>query len=243
MVLAIISDIHANLEAFSAVLKDLEEQGAERIFCLGDTIGYGPNPNQCLELLRQKKISSVMGNHELGVIKTETLEMFNFKAGETLLRTKSMLSPANLEFCQGLPRSMAWESYCFVHGYPPDSVDTYLFTVKDHILKHDIISMKEEICFLGHTHLMEVITIQEGKLVRFIPMKGGQAISLDKNRHYFVNAGSVGQPRDEDNRAKYVLFDTVSRRLEFRFVSYNFKITMAKIRELGFPKTYALRLL
>jgi diadenosine tetraphosphatase ApaH/serine/threonine PP2A family protein phosphatase len=169
--------------------------------------------------------------------------MFNFKAGETLLRTKSMLSPANLEFCQSLPRSMVWESYCFVHGYPPDSVDKYLFAVKDDILKQDIISMKEEVCFMGHTHLMEVITIREDKLVRFIPLKGGQTISLDKNRHYFVNVGSVGQPRDEDNRAKYALFDTVSRRLEFRFVSYDFKITMTKIRELGFPETYALRLL
>jgi predicted phosphodiesterase len=243
MVLAIISDIHANLEAFSAVLRDMRDQRAEKIFCLGDTIGYGPNPNQCLDLLRQKKITSVMGNHELGVVKTETLKMFNFKAGETLLRTKSMLSPANLEFCQSLPRSMVWESYCFVHGYPPDSVDKYLFAVKDDILKQDIISMKEEVCFMGHTHLMEVITIREDKLVRFIPLKGGQTISLDKNRHYFVNVGSVGQPRDEDNRAKYALFDTMSRRLEFRFVSYDFKITMTKIRELGFPETYALRLL
>jgi predicted phosphodiesterase len=242
MRLAVISDIHANLEAFSAVLRDLKDHRADKIFCLGDTIGYGPDPNKCLDIIREKKIPSVLGNHEVGAIETETLEMFNFKAGETLRRTRSMLSPTNLEFCRSLPRFMTWESYCFVHGYPPDSVYQYLFAVCDDVLRQDIISMKEEICFMGHTHLMEVITVREGKLIRFVPVKGLQVIDLDKNSNYFVNVGSVGQPRDGDNRAKYVIFDTISRKLEFRFIPYNFKVTMAKIRELGFPETFALRL-
>jgi len=240
MRLAIISDIHGNLEAFRQVLKDMDRSSVDDVVCLGDNIGYGPDPEEVVRLLRRRNIPSVMGNHELAAVDETCLMKMNPSARRSLSLTKELISKDTLDYIKGLKPSMIFHGSLCVHGYPPESMTTYLFQVSETELRQSLLAMKERICFVGHTHDLNIISF-DGDNVTWHCLGQG-VVSLDKDLQYMVNVGSIGQPRDGNNNAKYVIWDPASRTIEVRFIPYDIAATAHKILALGFPEFNARRL-
>jgi predicted phosphodiesterase len=237
MKLAVISDIHGNLEALKGVLEDIDRSDIDDIICLGDNVGYGPDPEAVVGLLRDRGIPSVMGNHEWGLLDEGHLSWFNPSARRVSIETRKLISDETMEYIRGLPFFMTLEGCRFVHGFPPDEVATYLFDVTWNRFEEMFQDMKEGICFVGHTHTLRLISYSEGD-VKSIPLfKGPNTLFIDNK--YIVNAGSVGQPRDGHNEAKYVVWDDSTLVLVVRLLSYDIQKTVDKIIALGFPRRYA----
>lgn len=239
MRLGVISDIHANLEALEAVLADLEGR-ADEVVSLGDNIGYGPDPERVVKTLESRSIASVTGNHELGLARGDILARFNPSARRSLEITRDHLSLESLSGLTNLPRFIVIEGCRFVHGAPPDSCTRYLFELSEAQLRTSLESIVEGVCFVGHTHDLEVVSLHGERVHREKLSRG--VIRLSEESRFIVNVGSVGQPRDGDNRAKYVLYDTGERTLEVRFVDYDIATTVEKILRMGLPKVNAHRL-
>lgn len=238
--IAIISDIHGNLEALSKVWDDIDALGVDDIVCLGDCIGYGPDPEEVLNNIRRRSIPAIMGNHELAICNPHQLTWFNPLAQASLRKTLTMLSSASLEYIEQLPKRLVVAGCLCVHGYPPDSVRTYLFHKPTQELIKTFEHMPEPICFVGHTHDLEIVTF-DGRRVERRGLKQG-ALKLNSQHQYIINVGSVGQPRDGDNNAKYVVYDSQAGILEVRFVPYDIAVTVAKIKAAGLPENHANRL-
>ncbi len=242
MRIAVISDIHGNATAFEAVLADLEKQEAlAAIYCLGDNVGYGPEPEKVVSLLQRHQIPSVLGNHELAINKPETLSWFNPTARTSLERTMQMLSAETRTFLAGLPAFMIREGCRYVHGFPPDSPTTYLFEVYPEEIRQTLNRLEERIVFVGHTHELLIIG-NDGTAVTTSPLTEG-TIPLDTGKQYLINIGSVGQPRDGSREAKYVIYDSAAGELTVRFVDYDVDDTVQKIYRQGLPEQHAWRLL
>ncbi len=238
--IAVISDIHGNLEALEAVLADIDALGIERILCLGDNIGYGPDPERVIETLRDRRIPSVIGNHELAATQEKYRTWFNPSARASLLKTVEMLSENALHYAGTLPHCMVEAGARFVHGYPPDSPMTYLFQVSEEKMVGSLRSSQEPICFVGHTHDLEIASFGSGEF-RIDRLHMG-VLTLEPDFRYIANIGSVGQPRDGDNRAKYAVWTPEARTLEMRFVSYDIETVAKKILTAGLPRAHAMRL-
>lgn len=240
MRIAVISDIHGNLNALRRVLDDIESQQAEDTVCLGDTVGYGPEPEECLSLVRERGIAMVMGNHEQALADPAFLDGFNPHAREALRHTATFLSLDSLDYIRQLPRFIVRHGARFVHGLPPESVGTYLFQADTRKLRGIFEAARERICFVGHTHEL-LLVWYDGERVTKDELRPGLNPVVPSYR-YIINVGSVGQPRDGDNRAKYVIWNRKAHTVELRRVEYDYKDTAAKIIARGFDKRYAERL-
>ncbi len=240
MRLAIISDIHGNLEAFDAVLADIDETGADRIISLGDNIGYGPEHDGVMHRLMERDIPSVAGNHELVVQYPSMRKWFNPVLRETLDMTKASLSPEAISRIMEMPNYMSLSGCRFVHGFPPYSPSLYLFQMSDERILRTFQRMDERLFFVGHTHELARVEAEEEEVRRYSLRRG--ITPLPENRRHIVNAGSVGQPRDGDNRAKYLIWDDAERTLDVRFVPYDVEAVVRKILNLGYPEYFATRL-
>ena len=239
MKIAVMSDIHGNLEALDAVLEDVYSQGIEKIVCIGDLIGYGPNPEEVIQKVRQVNVCCTIGNHELGILFKLERKWFNPIARKGLSLTEELLSPGSLDFIAGLPSTHTLNNSLFVHGYPPASVKTYLFEKNTDEIARWFLAPGPKLTFVGHTHDLELVA-WDGRRTDRNPLRQGQVV-LDKSK-YIINVGSVGQPRDGDNRAKYVIWDPVEGSIEVRFIPYDIQTTVDKIMECGFPEYNASRL-
>jgi len=237
---AVLSDIHANLEAFEAVWRDIAALGIRDVFSLGDNIGYGPDPEAVIQRLTALAIPSVLGNHELAVNDPSELDWFNPIARESLRKTVAMLSAASIEFIHQLPYCRVWEAYRFVHGFPPDSPVIYQFQVSSEDLETTFHELPEQVFFTGHTHFPEIIAFQNGRIARDELDEGLRP--LDPEARYIINVGSVGQPRDGNNSAKYVVFDPEHYALELRYIPYDVETVVHKILAAGLPESHATRL-
>jgi predicted phosphodiesterase len=240
MKIAVISDIHANMAAFEKVLEDIEANAIDEIICLGDCIGYGPEPEQVVSEIRRRQIPTIIGNHELAAFKKNHLDWFNPLARNSLEKSISLLSRESLDFIQHLPYCLVSEACRYVHGYPPKSARTYLFQKAPFQLVKTFNNMAERICFVGHTHDLEIIQF-DGRQVERWPLSEGER-QLDPTFHYIINVGSVGQPRDGNNHAKYLIFVPDRNLIDVRFVAYDIAITVAKIKAAGMPEAHARRL-
>lgn len=241
MRMAVISDIHGNLEALAQVLTDIEGSDIDRMVCLGDSIGYGPEPEEVVAMIHDRHIPSILGNHELAVIDQNLLTWFNPLARRSLLKTIEMLSEKTINFISKLKPFMIANGYRFVHGYPPDSATTYLFQIAEDELRQTFKRMKEKICFVGHTHRLEIIGFN-GKSITRSPLIQN-IVHLNSTHRYIINIGSVGQPRDGDNHAKYIILDTGKNSIEVKFIPYDIASVVNKIMEAGLPTEHAVRLL
>ncbi len=237
---AIISDIHGNFDALLNVLKDIESLRLNNIVCLGDCIGYGPEPEAVINEVRRRRIPTIVGNHELAVFDPKHLDWFNPMARDSVVKSIAMLSETSIEFILKLPKSYVDNNLRCVHGYPPDSARTYLFQKLPAQLIKSFEVMAERICFVGHTHELEFIDF-DGRQVEHHRLAQGQT-ALDPDRSYIVNVGSVGQPRDGDNHAKYVIYDSDRHLIEVRFVAYDIAKVVEKINAAGLPEVHAKRL-
>jgi predicted phosphodiesterase len=228
---ALISDIHSNLEALEAVLEDIRQQGAEQIFCLGDIIGYGPNPRECIDLV-MKCDQCILGNHDQGALFDP--EGFNSGAERAIFWTREQLespkgSPEDnakrWDFLGELPRVRRENGYLHVHGSARNPLNEYVFPedIYNQRKMEKIFSLIENYCFQGHTHVPGVFT----QSLRFLsPDEIGYEYKLGEEK-VMVNVGSVGQPRDGDRRACYVILEDGV--VKFRRVDYPFEKTIKKI--------------
>lgn len=242
MRLAVLSDIHGNLHALRAVLTDLAGQDVQSVVNLGDVIGYGPDPEDCVALVRELAIPTVCGNHEHAMLRPSHKRWFNTTARLAVDVTETLISDASRAWFHTLPKAIVRDGCRFVHGYPPENMHLYLFNIMDDRLTVTFETMAERICFVGHTH--DLLWAEwDGHGVRRGELSPG-VMDLDPQRSYILNVGSVGQPRDEvDARAKYALYDADAGTLEIRCVDYDRVAVAARIRERGIPETYAARLL
>jgi diadenosine tetraphosphatase ApaH/serine/threonine PP2A family protein phosphatase len=237
---AVISDIHGNLEALEAVLRDVPDR-IERVYCLGDVIGYGANPNKCCDLVRSFEMPTISGNHDLAVTDLSTdLAWFNPVAAEAIEWTREQLTEENAYFLRTLSRTMREGRTLFVHGSVRDP-DEYI--VNAAVGRENIAVLKKEcpdvqVCFFGHTHVKAISPSPNG------PITGSEAFDLTSGSPYLVNPGSVGQPRDGDTFASYVLAEDTpdGTRAAYRFVEYDVAKAQAKIRTAGLPAMLADRL-
>ncbi len=240
MRLAVISDIHGNLEALQAVLSDIDTCRVDAIICLGDNIGYGAEPERVLQEIRARNIPSILGNHELAVNDSGYLGWFNSLARKSLLMTRDMLSQASIDYIARLKPWRSSGNCLFVHGFPPDSCLTYTFQVSDAEKKMVFEQMQQPICFIGHTHTLELLVYSEQEAVSHRLPRG--ITRLETKNKYIINIGSVGQPRDGSCEAKYVIWDAPSSTIELRCVSYDIAAAAEKIIAAGLPREHADRL-
>ena len=238
---ALVSDIHGNMDAFEAVLADIDRMQLRAVFSLGDNIGYGAEPERVIQTLQDRQIPSVVGNHELAARRPGFLDWFNPAARQSLCMTFQKLSAASLKWIAGLPRHRQVGDARLVHGFPPDSATLYLFQMSTAEKCRALQELPERICFVGHTHALDLIRLDSGRLADLPFVEDFNRI--DPTLKFFVNIGSVGQPRDGDPRAKYVIWDPDAQTLELRCVPYDARAAAAKIIAAGLPESHAHRLL
>ena len=240
MKLAVISDIHGNFDAFRQVLDDIDRSGIDEIVSLGDNVGYGPEPDLVIEQIRARQIPSVQGNHELALKEPEYLNWFNPSARKSLLKTRALLSDESLRFISNLQPYLIFHDCRFVHGFPPDSPLIYMFQPSDRSKIKVFENSAERLCFIGHTHSLELLSY-DGRKLEYQDLPKGLT-SLEREKKYIINIGSVGQPRDSSNEAKYAVWDSVNDTIDIRFVPYDIASVVKKIKEAGLPEEHAERL-
>ena len=235
--IAVLGDIHANLDALETVLADCREQGVTEYLCTGDIVGYNARPHECLEIVRGLGCPIVMGNHDHYVSSNQNLDDFNPHAAAVIQWTRGQLSDEEMEFLRGLPFVATKMGVTLVHA-TMDSPEAFGY-VFDHLqAEAHFIHQKTPLCFHGHTHCPMIYEKQIGAVYRI----DAQDFSLPIGRKYFINVGSVGQPRDGDPRASYALYDPQARKVSFRRIEYDIEAAQAKIREAGLPERLAERL-
>jgi diadenosine tetraphosphatase ApaH/serine/threonine PP2A family protein phosphatase len=234
----LISDIHANLEALEAVLAELEKQQVDEILCLGDVIGYGPNPNECVQLIQQHAAICLIGNHDEASLGKVNLEFFNDMARQAIEWTTQALSAASLEFLRQLPYTQRYDHFMIVHASPDEpSRWNYILNLED--AEQSFAAFDKQSCFIGHSHTPWVIELQPDGRMR---VTHDYPLTFQTHRRYLVNVGSVGQPRDRNPAAAFGILDTDSWQYSLLRVAYDVAKTQKKIRATGLPAFLADRL-
>lgn len=243
---AILSDIHSNLEALTAVLNDLATQHIDRYLCLGDVVGYGADPEACVGRLRAYQAISVCGNHEWACLGKLDVRWFSEAARAAIIWTRDRLSFSDLDDLRRWPLTVTEEALTLVHGTlsHPDRFE-YLID-----LAHAIDTARAcqtTYCFVGHTHvpLLFEYDAQGRRVARILSLAQELAqvqLTEPPTMRYVINPGSVGQPRDGDPRASVAILDTEAQRLAIRRVTYDIASAQRKIREAGLPEFLAQRL-
>ena len=240
MRLAIFSDTHGNYDAFDQVLQDIDTCDVDAVISLGDNIGYGPESDRVIKKIIALNIPSVQGNHELALNDEEYLNWFNPAARKSLIKTRALLSKASVRHISQFEPFITSYACRFVHGFPPDSPLMYMFQVSESRKLEVFEEMTERRCFIGHTHTLELMGY-DGNEIDYQDLPKGLS-HLDPAKKYIINIGSVGQPRDASNNAKYVIWDSLKDSLDVRFVSYDIAAVVKKIKAAGLPKEHAERL-
>lgn len=236
----IVADIHSNLEAFTAVLKDIEGKGGvDQVWCLGDIVGYGPEPHACLELLRQHDHVCIAGNHDWAAIYRIDTSEFNPDAAAAALWTAGQLSDEDVSYLESLPLTLETEGFTLAHGSPKEQIWEYLLSPLSAQASFDQFPFKY--CLVGHSHIPLVFEeTRPGECVLGELPTDGQLV-LGEHR-LIINPGGVGQPRDNDPRASYAILDSERQKLYHFRISYDVATTQQKMLKLGLPPRLAERL-
>ena len=249
-IIAIISDIHSNLTALKAVVKDIKTQGAGAVFCLGDVIGYGAEPDETVNLVRSVcPETCIIGNHDYALITASGAEewMNSPDATEALGYQKKNLSDANLEWLKNNQEVITRGTICFCHGSPMSNTQ-YLFDDHDYRKVFNALEKTPIALTLhGHTHVAALASQNEDGYIdisypKMIMSETERAYFLDDELNYIINPGSVGQPRDNDPRASYALLDLDEEQVRFRRIEYEIHLTQGRIISAGLPEHNATRL-
>lgn len=235
---AVISDIHSNLEALTAVLQDIETREVDEILCLGDIVGYGPNPNECIELVKNKCSSVIIGNHDFACIDQSELEYFNIFASQAILWTVDNLSESSNEFLSKLSLRAKLDDFEIVHANPenPKNWD-YILSIDEAIFNFSYFD--SQICFHGHSHA-PIIFIETTDKNYFYLRENH--IQIKDDERYLINVGSVGQPRDSNPASAYGILDTEQKKYQLVRVPYNFRETQEKMKKRQLPNFLIERL-
>jgi predicted phosphodiesterase len=237
MRVAVISDVHGNYHALEAVLQEIDAERVDAVWCLGDTVGYGPLPNECCGAVRDRADVCLVGNHDLVVLGELSVSDFNDEAAAAALWTSDVLTEASRSFLESLKPEGAVEGIDLYHASARDPVWEYVLTEESARATLELSSAP--VVLVGHSHVALAITA-DGREVLGGLAAGGTEVKLDGR--WLLNPGSVGQPRDGDPRAAWVLLDLEKRFAAFRRVQYPIKQTQSEIRERGLPEMLASRL-
>jgi len=239
---AVISDIHGNLEALKVVIEDIEAHRIKRVWCLGDIVGYGPQPNECIELLGKLQLTSVAGNHDLGIIGRLDLDYFNAPGQTALKWQRRRLDLKNANFLKGLTvQERPTPDIIMVHASLRNPTWEYIYSAGIAAANFKHLDMK--VCFFGHTHLPIIYRREENMELKTVepPINEEYGLVNDESL-WMINPGSVGQPRDNNPQAAYLIFDRKKMKLESRRLDYPIIKTRELIREYGLPPYLSERL-
>jgi predicted phosphodiesterase len=240
MRIGIISDIHANFEALAESLAALERHRPDRIVCLGDVVGYGASVNECCALVRKTCEATLLGNHDAAVSGRMDYSFYYDAARHALDWTAAHIAPDHLGWLRSLPYIHHWENVAFSHGSPvsPESYD-YVFALEQarELVPH--IAELADVTFIGHSHLCKAFALDAGGHVNDVV---AQRFGLRRGYKYIVSVGSVGQPRDYDNRACFVVYDADQRVVEYHRVEYDIQVAAQKIFDAELALNFGKRL-
>ncbi len=233
---AIIADIHANLEALQVVLEDIKAQNCTHVACLGDVVGYNANPKECLDIIRGMNIPCVKGNHDEYCSTDENLEGFNPHAAEAVNWTRKQLTVDDRQWLKDLKYLRLVSSFSIVHA-TLDVPQRWGYVFDKLAAAASFTYQNTSVCFFGHTHVPVAF-------IRDSVVRGGtySKFKVEQGRKYFVNVGSIGQPRDGDPKAKYVVYDMDEGSIELRKLDYDIPAAQKKILAAGLPPRLAERL-
>ena len=240
MRIAVIADIHANLEALQAVLERINALNVDEIVCLGDIVGYNASPNECVDIIRNAKIVSVLGNHDACASGLEKPYRFNALARSAVSWTREHLTEENRLYLLNLPREKKVHDYFLVHGSIHDT-NRYLLTRGDAVDNFQLLAGlpgRPMLGFFGHTHVGTAFIDHQGSISSDLSSE----LSLSSGKSYLINPGSVGQPRDGDPRASFLVYDRDDRTVLVFRVEYDIKMCQDKIVRAGLPPQLAWRL-
>jgi predicted phosphodiesterase len=236
---AIIADIHSNLTAFQAVLDDIKTQETDNIWCLGDIVGYGPDPHECIELLRANDNICVAGNHDRAAIGQLEITSFNPHAAEAVKWTAEKLSIGDITYLKNLPESIEDGDFLLVHGSPREPIMEYILSIS--VARQNFDCFRNKYCLVGHTHVPQAYSLDKENnctATRFLP-----TIKLVTGElRLIINPGAVGQPRDGNPEASYAIYDNTTKIVQLRRVSYDIRQTQDRIMKSGLPPRLASRL-
>jgi diadenosine tetraphosphatase ApaH/serine/threonine PP2A family protein phosphatase len=234
---AILGDIHANWEALSRVLDDARDRGVDAYVSVGDLVGYNADPRRCLEAIRALNCRAVRGNHDHYCVHPPVDDHLSDTAAAALTWTRCHLSPEEMKFLSELPLTIAMEDFAVVHNsLRPDNHWEYV--VNTSTAEASFAHQTSPVCFHGHTHFPVVFSRRTA-----VTAERFTKLELDPEARYFINVGSVGQPRDRDPRAAYAIYDLDARTVELHRVAYDATHTQTKIAHAGLPSWLGLRLL
>jgi predicted phosphodiesterase len=233
---AIIADIHGNLEAFQVVLEDIRAQKADHIVCLGDVVGYNANPKECLQIVREMNIPCVKGNHDEYCSSESQLDGFNPHAAQAVHWTREQLSEDDKQWLRDLKYTRMAANFTMVHS-TLDAPDRWGYVFDKLAAAASFPYQNTQMCFFGHTHVP--VAFMRDTMVR-----GGtySKFKVDPAKKYFINVGAVGQPRDNNPKCAYVLYDMAAQTIELRRLDYDIAAAQQKILEAGLPERLAERL-
>lgn len=236
MKFAIIADIHGNLDAFQVVLEDAKKQQVTHYACLGDVVGYNANPKECLDIVRAMNMPCVKGNHDEYCSSEEHLEGFNPAAAEAVNWTRTQLSEDDCQWLRDLKYTRMVTNFTIVHA-TLDGPQRWGYVFDKLAAAASFTYQNTSVCFFGHTHVP--VAFMKDSVVR-----GGtySKFKTEPGKKYFVNVGAVGQPRDNNPKAAYVLYDTVDGTIEIRRLDYDIAAAQKKILAAGLPERLAERL-
>jgi predicted phosphodiesterase len=236
---AIIADIHANLEAFMAILHDIEQrEGFDIIWCLGDVVGYGPDPQACIQLLREYEHIFIAGNHDRAA--TGRIDTFDFNASayRAVGWTAAQLSDSDIEYLDQAPEMVTVEDFTLVHGSPRSPLLEYILSTS--VAEENFNYFDTRYCLAGHSHLPCIFEETEGGIIQ--AQFDDEAVWPMGEHRLILNPGGAGQPRDGDPRASYAIYDSEQMLVTHYRVEYDLHITQKKMLEAGLPQTLIQRL-
>ncbi len=233
----IFSDLHSNMEAFAAVLRDMREHKVTHPICLGDIVGYNASPKECLQLVKTLACPVIRGNHDDIVSGTADAKNFNSLAGEGISYSKRKLSESDRAYLRALPFQLRISDFTIVHASLDDPAN-WNYVNSDLEAESSFTYQKTRVCFCGHTHIPKVF-VKERDVKELPPT---QKMELKRTARYLINVGAVGQPRDRDWRASYVIYSPEQNMVEFRRLAYDIDLAQRKIVDNKLPEPLAHRL-
>jgi diadenosine tetraphosphatase ApaH/serine/threonine PP2A family protein phosphatase len=239
----VLSDIHANATALQAVLADADARrlAPDELWCLGDVVGYGPDPNECVEILQKTPHLCLAGNHDWAVLGKLDVETFNDSAMTAILWTRERLTAANLRYLDERVGRSEQNGALLVHGSPRHEIWEYV--ADSDTAAENFAAISHAVCLVGHTHVpMLYVEDPRTRIVRAVHAEHDVPLTLKRTHRYIINPGSVGQPRDGDPRAAYALYDTDAAQWTQYRVHYDVHTTQQRMRAAGLPPKLALRL-